>query len=629
MALAACVMALAFLVWVVSRHDVSPPAPEPSGRTPSSPMNAGAAQERSASPPAPRKVVLSPAQAAELPPAEIGSLAGRLLSTASGRGVEGAELTFALEGAAILVRSGSDGSFELQPPREGTLRLGAIVAPGFLPFAPEWDQSPIAFVAQRGKAVRGITLYLTPAVEYLGRVLDPGGKPVPGAEVRMIDAGGELTLAPLPDRFTADQAGEFRFLAPDDALLEATHPGFSPGRARLDFPAQASRRLTIRLREGAPAAVRESISGQVLGPTGAPLEGAQVMARPKRPGPDALLPSPEVISGPDGRFELSGLDPGRYDVFAVHPEFVSARAPDVLAGTRDLLLTLAAGTTVVGRVMQAEDDAPIPAFVVSLSRRLGPLQRETVRTLTVLDAEGRFEVRGVAPGPYVLTAAAFGRAPSPEQELDVKPAPAVTRAEVRLAKGVTLVGQVLERGTRRPITDARVTLEGRYPEGTSAVPAVSSTSTDGQGRFTLVGLSPGERSLTVVAASHHGRIVSGVQIPDSGDPDPVEIELSPVEKGEEPELELAGIGAVLSAQGDAMVINKVVPSGGAAEVGLAVGDGILRIDGRPVTDLGFEGCIQRIRGPEGTKVALWVRRASDGTEREWWVPRRLVRSQGR
>jgi len=105
---------------------------------------------------------------------------------------------------------------------------------------------------------------------------------------------------------------------------------------------------------------------------------------------------------------------------------------------------------------------------------------------------------------------------------------------------------------------------------------------------------------------------------------PLKVELEPTGEGEEPRLEMEGIGAVLSASNDSLVIARILDGGGAAQAGLAVGDEILSVDGRPVTELGFNGSIQRIRGPEGSCIPLTVRKA-DGRLTQTVVCRSRVR----
>ena len=97
-----------------------------------------------------------------------------------------------------------------------------------------------------------------------------------------------------------------------------------------------------------------------------------------------------------------------------------------------------------------------------------------------------------------------------------------------------------------------------------------------------------------------------------------------LKEGEEPKLELTGIGAALTPKDEVLLIGRVLPGGGAAEAGLVPGDAILSVDGIPVVKLGFNGCIQRIRGPEGSTVLLAVRKAG-GEEIQLEVYRRKIR----
>jgi C-terminal processing protease CtpA/Prc len=57
-----------------------------------------------------------------------------------------------------------------------------------------------------------------------------------------------------------------------------------------------------------------------------------------------------------------------------------------------------------------------------------------------------------------------------------------------------------------------------------------------------------------------------------------------------------------------VIIAGVVEGGPAASAGLMAGDVIARIDGRPTTELELADCIQRLRGPAGTVVAVGVER---------------------
>src|SRR5262249_46524400 len=87
---------------------------------------------------------------------------------------------------------------------------------------------------------------------------------------------------------------------------------------------------------------------------------------------------------------------------------------------------------------------------------------------------------------------------------------------------------------------------------------------------------------------------------------PMTIALSPLGPGEEPTLELVGIGAQLTADGDSIRVVRVFPGGGAAAAGIVADDRLIAVDGVAVTELGLDGAIARIRG---TPVAIVIRRA--------------------
>jgi hypothetical protein len=173
--------------------------------------------------------------------------------------------------------------------------------------------------------------------------------------------------------------------------------------------------------------------------------------------------------------------------------------------------------------------------------------------------------------------------------------------------------------TGAAIAGARLTVEGAFTAA-STFPVLSEAVSRADGRFVLPHLPP-RVSIMAAAADHHARIV-GVDVPEGGAAT-VEIALRPAREGETPRVDLAGIGAVLSLSGDALSVAQTAAGGGAAEAGLGRGDLILRVNGRPVTELGFAGAIDAIRGPEGSVVVLTVRRG-DATF-DVSVPRRLVR----
>jgi membrane-associated protease RseP (regulator of RpoE activity) len=228
--------------------------------------------------------------------------------------------------------------------------------------------------------------------------------------------------------------------------------------------------------------------------------------------------------------------------------------------------------------------------------------------------------------------AAPGRAPSAEQEVVVpEPGAPPAIADFELSAGGRLRGEVRDARTRAPIAGAEIVIEGQVDLGPSLLPVRARAVSGPDGRFELSGVPDRLLSLQASAPDHHARLVAGLVVEDGEVRGPVVVDLTPLAPGEEPGVELTGIGAGLAARRDALVVTSVLPQGGAAEAGLVPGDEIVRIDGRLVDDLTMAAAVNLIRGPENSSVILGVRRRGDAsrTEQRIAVVRRLVRSDQR
>jgi hypothetical protein len=546
---------------------------------------------------------------------------GRVVSRASGAGIPGAELTFAHAGVAASVRAGANGAFRFDPPAEGRWLLAAVTARGFLPFAPEWGHSPVQLDARAGHPVRGLAVHLAPADEIAGRVVDAEGRPAPGAEVRLLGVAGEAALVSIPDRFTTGEEGDFRFAAPRGAVVEARRPGFAPGRAEVDLSVVLERRITVRL--GPPHAglgEPRRIAGRVITTDGAPIAGALVVAEPER-GFGFGVPAAQGATGAEGSFDLGGLDPGSYRLTARAEGHAPSSARRVPAGDRDVTIRLAEGGRLRGCVRARASGAPVAPFTVFVFARRSALFRILQRSRSFVDASGCWSFDDLRPGAAAVVISAPRFAPSAEILVEV-PASGEAVADAALEGGGRLSGVVRDARSGAPLAGARLSVEGALAEAASTFPALAEGTTDAAGRFALEGL-PRRLSLAVAAAGHHGRIVGGIEVPVGGEAGPIDVALRPLEAGETPRTELAGIGVGIAPRGDALAVTSVVPGSGAEEAGLARGDLVVRVDGREVAELGMAGAVDAIRGPEGSFVVLAIRRGD--TTLEVRVPRRLVR----
>jgi protocatechuate 3,4-dioxygenase beta subunit len=488
----------------------------------------------------------------------IGGFEGRVVDFGTGEGVEGADIAFELDGATTTVTSEQDGVFRWDPAEPGSYAIATVTADGYLPFAPELGTSPIQLTARRGLRVRGVTVYLSPAIDYTGTVVNPEGEPVEGATVEMVNAAtGTRTLAPLQATFTSGSDGTFVFHAPDNSVLVAKHSDYGEGTAVLDGPAQITHELRIEL---AP-------------------KGAKLTAE-------------------HNRFDSMG----------------GARASDENSAM------------VRGRVVDSGGDA-VPAFSVVLLVRMGAMTSVPVERRVVFDAEGEFVIDGVTPGDYEIVAAAYGFAQSKPVEVTAAEPASARPVEVKLSRGGIVFGTVLDRETGAPLAKARVVAEGAIGgDSPDALPTIATVVTDDGGEFELAGMMPGRQSIRVHAFQHDSRIISQLEVVEGERIGPLSIDLAPTREGEEPKLELAGIGVEIAAGEDGLLIRRVLPDGGAAEAGLASGDIILGVGSRPVTELGFDESLQHIRGPEGTTVHLTIRKAGDSGTIELNVYRRRIRA---
>jgi len=598
--IAALAVVAGLFAWWLARGDrePAPPAAVAARPAPSAPP------ERAMAPavrPAPRPALDD----------DSGTIDGRVLDGASHDGIAGAELTFVGEPGVSTFRTSSDGTFELTPTVTGSFALAAVTAPGYLPYAPAPGHPGLRVTLARGRPVRGVELVLYPALDHPGRVIDARGAPVAGARVRVVRPLIELpTDAPAPE-WTTGRDGSFTFQAGDDAVLEASRGSL---RGWAGMGRRASRRglLVIQLD---PEPLDATITGHVRDPDGAPIADAVVRAAPSFrsgiPG-DAF-----TTSGPDGAFTVSRLDRAAYDVSAEAPGRLRAAREGVVGGSRGVVLTVTAGRTLAGQVVDVVG-APIGAFDLLIRRRLG-IARPTAAAESLVDPQGRFAVR-VADGDYDVVASARGYA-----HTLVRAAAGTGDLRIVLGRGASLRGQVRAGDDHAPIAGAAVACEfGAGGRGDGSLPAEPGVTTRADGTFELTGIPSGPLAIRVSASGFHARIEAGTTARDGAVLGPIAVELTRIELDDDSRTEMVGIGAGVMADGDALRVSHVVPFSGAFDAGLDFGDRVIAIDGAPVAPMGIDGALVRLRGALGSTVRLTVRRP--GGDVDLVVERRVVRT---
>jgi protocatechuate 3,4-dioxygenase beta subunit len=262
-----------------------------------------------------------------------------------------------------------------------------------------------------------------------------------------------------------------------------------------------------------------AISGAVKFADGRPAVGAVVTTIPSERG--KVL---ETRAGDDGAFRLDGLDPGDYELRAVagpavtDSAFVPRGVGEVAAGESDVAVVVEAGATISGTVLGL-DGAPIAAGFV---RCFADADRgDTSRRVTVAAIrDGRFVLKGLTPGKYVLSVDVRGLV-APQRTADA----GATDADFRLTRGGAIKGRVLM-PDGEPATGADVQIAD---EGDASARPPSDSTHYPDGDFSLACVLAGPHRVTAEATSEGVRYVGelrGVVVVDGKTTENVEIRLA-------------------------------------------------------------------------------------------------------
>ncbi len=559
---------------------------------------------RARRPPPPRRLGLIDAPRASVhgdQTAVSGALVGTVTSWLDSSPVSGAELTFAGAGTIHSVLTGADGRFSFGAPQPGTYGLVSVLADGFQPYAPELGQGSLRYESRPGQRVEGVSIQLMPRTEVVGTVLDAEQRPVSGATIRWLGVGtGEGALADEDPEFRSDAQGEFRFAARPGSWLEAEHLEHGVGRVRVDERSLAVGRISLVLR---PDGVRANgtIGGRVRSPTGAPVEGARVLASR---GDDE--PGAETVTDDEGRFELVDLVGGSHRVEARSPPFAPVWASSVPTGSDALQLVLAPGGAVVGVLTTESGDAVSGSTVVAL-RHTGPLTRVQQAQTTVFDADGEFRLEGLPPALYDIVGGAADHASVHVRGVELG------TEEVELAlvlpEGGRIAGRVTDAASGDAVELARVEVERSMAAGASIAPLRSSALSDEGGAFVIRGVEAGRHSIYAYALGYAPRSLSGLEVEAGGEVGAVEIALTPADDAAGEVFDIIGIGVMIKVDGDVLQVSGVIEDGGAERAGVVVQDRIIAIDAVPISAWpDFGQAVQALRGREGTEVVVTIER---------------------
>ncbi|HVG94681.1 MAG TPA: carboxypeptidase-like regulatory domain-containing protein, partial [Planctomycetota bacterium] len=337
-----------------------------------------------------------------------------------------------------------------------------------------------------------------------GLVVRGDGTPVSGAVARAVTKPWKSVLGADPERYreedeagraTTGADGQFAIRLPRGA--EVTLDVRASGLARNAIArCTAGERVRVVLGPAAALVVR------TLDATGAPVADAAVEAWCEVRNTSETTPGPwRGATDASGALRFDDLPAGiEVGVTVRHAAWASPQPVRMRRLTGDettVTLTMAAGRTVAGRVVDAESGAGLAGARVGVNANSSLWW---MGAPTVSDAEGRFRVVGWAVGTGGELAADAvgyqrGAASVPREDADV---------EVKLLKGVTVAGRLVG-ADGRPVAGARMGVQSLGRDSFNVREGGRSGVSQPNGDFRIDGLPIEEPGTLMVVATGHAR----------------------------------------------------------------------------------------------------------------------------
>jgi hypothetical protein len=436
------------------------------------------------------------------------------------------------------VLSNGEGRFEIAVAPQGKVTLAAR-AQGLMPL------QGFEVTLPRPDSAPELTLVLRRGARLEGQVTTTTGEPVPGVRVA---AGSVSALSDAEGLYAVEG------IEPGQREVEVYHPDYKRLSRSLRIE-EGNNRFDFELEAGV------EVAGRVVDEDGSPVAGARVELASTRSRSELTLSRSEVrqyrkyeaLTGEDGGFLLHPVAAGQYGLQTSAPGLAAAELdqPVVVAGqpVAGLEIVLHQGATVSGKVLGLSSDE-LAAVVVTVHGETGE------RPVSV-DAEGRYEVRDLAVGDWLLRASLWQGERQAEARVPVGPSDRRLVRDLEFGQPVTLSGRVLFDG--EPLAGSTVSVRGER------FSIERSVTTDFEGGFVLRDL---ERDRYWLGVNSPQRMIVHNETVDLSESREVEIRLEAATIAGRVEDEKSGetiAGALLSlhpTQGtDFLIANASKPDG--------------------------------------------------------------------
>jgi protocatechuate 3,4-dioxygenase beta subunit len=354
-------------------------------------------------------------------------------------------------------------------------------------YHPDGDRKRSVFELHAGEHRTGVDLALAPGgVEVTGTVSDIAGGPIARARVRDNGHWAWWTDHDAYPATEADEAGKFSlWVSPGDVTVLASAEGYANGHDSGRAPGKIDILLT-------PEA---SISGIVIdAKTDAPVPGAAVTIV-NHSGRDAA-----DLTDEDGRFHVTRLEPGRYDVAAATPTGYGRSVGSIGVGLAQhagpVTVKLYPAVRVAG-VITLPDAKKTPCKQGGLQLTSSDQLRNYAATR---DPDGTLHADGVLPGTYHVFVACQGYHARSKYPPVIVADKDVVGLEWPVDAGAVIRGHVTTK-SGAPVERARVVARSTGGGARDSSDWASDQSTR-DGSYQLEGLQPGSFKLDVY--SEHG-----------------------------------------------------------------------------------------------------------------------------
>lgn len=392
------------------------------------------------------------------------------------------------------------GRFRLDDVRPGTWRIW-VNGPSHLSTEPT--------LVEVGAETAEVRVVAQKAARASGRVVDPGGVPVAGAQV--VEGAGGLNLAalteggppPISDETTLDGEFDLGPLPAGPGSITAIHQEFASSSAMaLELlPGEHRSGLLLSLTLGG------AVEGVVYQKSGEPAEGRLVTVMSSNVMSGGFTQEVAITDGAGG-FRVEGLTPGTYQVISMDTggdmtdESGDLDVGAMVGGMETEIAEVVEGETVyvqlgappadpvgvTGRVSLAGEG--VSGALVVFNRLGAPLMAGMETTST--DELGEYEVQLPEPGDYLVTVQRVdtpGRQQTIEFEVRAGASPS-ERHDFELPLG--RISGILLDGSGDPAAGERVTLVPDGPARSDRLWSQYSELVSGEdGRFEITGLREG------------------------------------------------------------------------------------------------------------------------------------------